>query len=66
MISLTPSFAECQTFGLWKTIGLYAGMNGSYYYLIESLALHCLNFSKRMCLVEEIISGQEIKTNFGD
>jgi len=34
--------------------------------LIESLALHCLYFSKRVCSVEEIISGHEIKTNFGD
>ena len=33
LILLTPSFAKCQTFGLWKTTGLYAGMNGSYYYL---------------------------------
>jgi len=34
--------------------------------LIESLALHYLNFLKRVCSVKEIISGHEIKTNFGD
>ena len=27
LISLWPYFAECQTFGPWKTIGLYAGLN---------------------------------------
>jgi len=34
--------------------------------LIESLALHYLNFLKRVFSVKEIISGHEIKTNFGD
>ena len=31
VISQWPYFAECQTFGPWKTIGLYAGLNGSFY-----------------------------------
>jgi len=45
LISLWPYFAECQTFGPWKTIGLYAGLNGSF-----SLGLHCKNFPEEECV----------------
>ena len=50
LTSLWRYFAECQTFGPGKTIGLYAGLNGSFYLSKKSMVYIVIISPKKSAL----------------